>query len=293
VWVVDGLVGVIHAFQGRLSAGRRLLASSLAVSTRLGHYHMQVDATAGLAWLAAAEGAHEEAEERCAALLARWEASDDHHDALWGLRWAAGYLARRGRAGAAHGCAEALARIAAETARPEALAALAAAIGEAALAAGDADTAADQLTRAVELHRTLEVPFERAQVELRAGLALAAAGDREPALERLDEAYRTARRLGARPVAAEAAGAIAALGESVARRLGRRAAAQAEGAGLSRRELEVVRLVAVGRSNREIADRLVLSPRTVDMHVRNILRKLECRTRGEAAHRAGQLGLLP
>jgi DNA-binding CsgD family transcriptional regulator len=108
----------------------------------------------------------------------------------------------------------------------------------------------------------------------------------------LDEAYRTARRLGARPVAAEAAGAIPALGESVARRLGRRAAAQAEGAGLSRRELEVVRLVAVGRSNREIADRLVLSPRTVDMHVHNILRKLECKTRGEAAHRAGQLGLL-
>jgi DNA-binding CsgD family transcriptional regulator len=56
--------------------------------------------------------------------------------------------------------------------------------------------------------------------------------------------------------------------------------------------LEVVRLVAVGRSNREIADRLVLSPRTVDMHVRNIQRKLECKTRGEAAHRAGQLGLL-
>jgi DNA-binding NarL/FixJ family response regulator len=54
----------------------------------------------------------------------------------------------------------------------------------------------------------------------------------------------------------------------------------------------VLRLVAVGRANREIADRLVLSPRTVDMHVRNILRKLECRSRQEAAHRAGQLGLL-
>jgi DNA-binding CsgD family transcriptional regulator len=292
VWVVEGLVGVIHAFQGRPASGRRLLASSLAVSSRLGHYHMQVDAIAGMAWLAAAQGAHEEAEERCAALLALWRASDDHHDALWGLRWAAGYLARRGRAAQAHACAEALARIAAETGRAEALAALAAAIGEAALAAGDADTAADQLARALELHEALETPFERAQIELRAGLALAAAGDREPALERLSEAYRAAQRLGARPVAAEAAGAIAALGESVARRLGRRAAARAEGAGLSRRELEVVRLVAVGRSNREIADRLVLSPRTVDMHVRNILRKLECRTRGEAAHRAGQLGLL-
>jgi DNA-binding CsgD family transcriptional regulator len=292
VWVVEGVIGGVHAFQGRLSAGRRLLSSALAVAARVGHYHMQVDTTAGLAWLAAAEGAHEEAEARCAAVLALWEATEDHHDALWGLRWAAAYLARRGRAAEAGACTEALARMAAETGRAETLAALAAAIGEAALAAGDADTAADQLGRALDVQRTLEVPFERAQIELRAGVALAAAGDREAALERLVEAYRTARRLGARPLAAEAAREVAALGESVVRRLGRRAAAQAEGGGLSRRELEVLRLVAVGRANREIADQLVLSPRTVDMHVRNILRKLECRSRQEAAHRAGQLGLL-
>ena len=85
---------------------------------------------------------------------------------------------------------------------------------------------------------------------------------------------------------------MAALGESVARRLGRRAAADATGGGLSRRELEVVRLVAVGRTNREIAQELFLSPRTVDMHVRNLLRKLDCRSRVEAARRAGELGLL-
>jgi DNA-binding NarL/FixJ family response regulator len=82
------------------------------------------------------------------------------------------------------------------------------------------------------------------------------------------------------------------MGESVSRRLGARAAADANGAGLSRRELEVVRLLSVGRTNREIAHDLFLSLRTVDMHVRNILRKLDCRSRLEAAHRAGDLGLL-
>ena len=75
-------------------------------------------------------------------------------------------------------------------------------------------------------------------------------------------------------------------------RLGARAAAHADGPGLTRRELEVVRLVAVGRTNREIATELFLSPRTVDMHVRNVLRKLDCRSRVEAAHRAGELNLL-
>ena len=76
------------------------------------------------------------------------------------------------------------------------------------------------------------------------------------------------------------------------RRLGSRAAADAVGAGLSRRELEVARLVAVGHTNREIAQELFLSARTVDMHVRNLLRKLDCRSRVEAANRAGELGLL-
>ena len=66
----------------------------------------------------------------------------------------------------------------------------------------------------------------------------------------------------------------------------------AEGAGLSRREREVLRLVSVGRTNREIARDLFLSPRTVDMHVRNILRKLDCRSRVEAAGRERELGLV-
>lgn len=85
---------------------------------------------------------------------------------------------------------------------------------------------------------------------------------------------------------------MVALGESISRRPGRRAAADATGAGLSRREVEVLRLVAAGRTNREIAGELFLSPRRVDMHVRNLLRKLDRRSRLEAAHRARELGLL-
>jgi DNA-binding CsgD family transcriptional regulator len=253
---------------------------------------MTVDTTANLARVAAAEGDDHEAAQRCRSLLAHWKDSEDHHYSLNGLRWGAGFFARRGDLTAANACASVLTTIASKTGHPDALAALAYAIGETALAEGDHDTAADQLAHAARLLRAVELPFERAEVELRAGIALAAAGEREAALERLSHSYRTARKLGARPLATQAAREVAALGEPVLRRLGPRAAADADGAGLSRRELEVVRLVAAGRKNREIASELFLSPRTVDMHVRNILRKLDCRSRVEAAGRARELGLV-
>jgi DNA-binding NarL/FixJ family response regulator len=291
-WVAEGLVGSIAAYRGRLGPARRMLASSLATAQRVGHFNMTVDTTAALAWIAAAEGADDEAARRCRELLDRWERSEDHHYVLRGLRWSAEFLASRGDLAGAHDCSAALSRIAAATGHADALAALAHAIGEIALAEDDPATAAEQLGRAVEVHRSLDVPFDRAEALLRAGVALAAAGERGTALERLEEAYRIARRLGARPLAGRAAREVAALGESVAGRLGARAEADARGGGLSGRELEVVRLVAVGRTNREIAQELYLSPRTIDMHVRSILRRLGCRSRVEAAHRAGQLGLL-
>ena len=291
-WVCEGLLGVIHGFQGKLGSARRMLGSSLATSGPLGHFHMWVDATAGMAYVAAADGAEDEAAEHCRALLERWEESEDHHFCIWGLHWAAGFLARRGDRAGVHVCAEALTSIASATGHAYALGALARAIGETALLEGDNETAVEQFARAVEIHRGLDVPFERAQVELRAGVALALCDERELALERLGGAYRTARKLGARTLASEAAREVAALGESVTGRLGARAGTDAEAAGLSRRELEVVRLIAVGRTNREVAQELFLSPRTVDMHVRNILRKLDCRSRVEAAHRAGELDLL-
>jgi DNA-binding CsgD family transcriptional regulator len=252
---------------------------------------MTVDTTAALARVAAAGGDSAEAAERCRALLARWERSEDLHYALPGLRWGAAFLASIGDRAGAHACAEALTAMASASGHPDALAALGHAIAETALLDGDAESAAEQLMRALEIHRDLDLPFERAQIELRAGAALAAVGERDLALERLGDAYRTARRLGARPLAAAAAGEVARLGESVAGHLGPRAADDATGAGLSRRELEVLRLVAVGRTNREIARDLFLSPRTVDMHVRNILRKLDCRSRVEAAGRARDLGI--
>jgi DNA-binding NarL/FixJ family response regulator len=292
VWVAEGLLGAIHAYEGRFSSARRMLTSCRTAASQARHYNMTIDSTAALARVAAADGADDEAREHCRSLLTLWEQSDDRHYAISGLRWGASWYASRDDANGVNECTQALSLIASQTGHADALAALGSAIGESALLDGDATTAAEQITRAFEQHADLDMPFERAQIELRAGVALAAAGERELALERLTGAYRLARRLGARPLAAEAARAVTQMGESVSRRLGVRAAAHTDGAGLSRRELEVVRLLSVGHTNREIAHDLFLSPRTVDMHVRNILRKLDCRSRVEAVRRATDLGLL-
>lgn len=73
---------------------------------------------------------------------------------------------------------------------------------------------------------------------------------------------------------------------------GPRASTLENPAALTARELEVLRLVAAGCRNAEVATELVLSRRTVDHHVSAILRKLQVRTRGEAAAEAARLGLL-
>jgi DNA-binding CsgD family transcriptional regulator len=74
---------------------------------------------------------------------------------------------------------------------------------------------------------------------------------------------------------------------------GPRPATAANPAGLTRREAQVLQLLATGLSNAEIAARLGLSGRTVDNHVSAILRRLGVRTRGEASAQAERLSLRP
>ena len=73
---------------------------------------------------------------------------------------------------------------------------------------------------------------------------------------------------------------------------GPRVGTRRNGAGLTSREVEVFDLLADGLRNAAIAERLFLSPRTVDHHVSSILRKLSVGSRGEAVAAAAELGLL-
>jgi DNA-binding CsgD family transcriptional regulator/tetratricopeptide (TPR) repeat protein len=120
-----------------------------------------------------------------------------------------------------------------------------------------------------------------------AALALSRTGD----VGAVRRAHAELLRLGARPLAAMVARELREKGVRDVPR-GPRAATRANEAELTRRELEVLGLVAEGLRNADIAERLFLSPRTVDHHVSAIRRKLGSRSRGEAVAAAARLGLL-
>jgi DNA-binding NarL/FixJ family response regulator len=186
----------------------------------------------------------------------------------------------------------ALARIASATGQPEALPALAHALGEITLLDSDPQQAVQQFKQALDLLRDVAVPYCHAGTQRRAGIACAAANQRDAAVVNLANAYRTARKLGARPLATRIAQALEALGEPLVEHLGSGAAGRFRSGDLTRRQREILQLVAEGQTNAEIARALVLSPRTVEMHVANILATLDSRSRAEAVRRATELGLL-
>ena len=129
--------------------------------------------------------------------------------------------------------------------------------------------------------------YEVARSRYRLGETLLGAGERNEAEQELRAAYGTAVQLGARPLQHEVA-ALARRGRLDLPGVRREAGPSA----LTPRELEVLRLVAAGLTNRQVGGQLFMSEKTASVHVSRILAKLGVSGRAEAAARAAQLGLL-
>src|SRR5205823_4449585 len=145
------------------------------------------------------------------------------------------------------------------------------------LADGDPLAALEPLHRACSVWQELKVPYEAARARALRGRALIASGETDAGEQELRVARAALERLGA---SAASAGipADAALSVSFP-------------AGLTTREAEVLRLVASGKTNRDIAVELVLSVHTVSRHVQNIFAKLDVSTRAAATAYAFEHGL--
>jgi DNA-binding NarL/FixJ family response regulator len=137
------------------------------------------------------------------------------------------------------------------------------------LAGGDPDAALVALRRAWHAWQDLEAPYEAARTRVLAGLACRALGDEDTALLELEAARGVFAHLEARPdlAALDSLAGVAARGATH---------------GLTERELQVLRLVAAGKSNHAIAVDLFLSDHTVRRHLQNIFRKVGVSSRAAA-----------
>ena len=164
--------------------------------------------------------------------------------------------------------ADEMTRIADEVGAPLLTAMAGRANGAVLLAEGDPGAALAALRASWTTWHALDAPYEAARVRVLIGLACRELGDRDSAAMELDAAREVFQNLGARPDLARLAG----LDEGAA----------APAGGLTAREIEVLRLVSAGKTNRAVAAELVISEKTVARHLSNIFDKLGVSSRAAA-----------
>jgi len=168
-------------------------------------------------------------------------------------------------------------RLAGERRRPSTIARLARVRGRIEAALGHREDAAEAFARALEHIEPLEMPYERALIEFAQGQFLRRNGSRRAASEQLTRARETFAELSARPALARCERELVACGLKPTRR------GSDEQPGLTPQEQAVARLVATGRTNREVAAELLLSVKTVEVHLTRIYAKLGVSSRSQLA----------
>lgn len=144
--------------------------------------------------------------------------------------------------------------------------------------AGDIERASVLLRKASEALEAIPMVFDAARVRRQLAGRLADLGDREGALEELRTVHEVFALMGAEAELSKTRGMFRELGVRPPSRV------VGEGVeGLSPRELEIARLVVGRKSNKAIAKKLGISPRTVSTHLSNVFQKLNLTSRGELA----------
>jgi DNA-binding CsgD family transcriptional regulator len=152
-------------------------------------------------------------------------------------------------------------------------------LGDAAALAGERTAARGYYVRALDSASKIRFRPEVALIHLRLGELLVEEGEGSAAFEHLNVAIPELRNMKMQPGLERAL----ALGQNVAPAVGKAPARVSASDGLTAREREIARLLAAGRSNRGIADTLVISEGTVEVHVKHILSKLGFRSRAQVA----------
>jgi DNA-binding CsgD family transcriptional regulator len=264
-------LALISALQGREDECRSHAAQALELATARGLGYQSALAEWALARLDLGLGRPAEALARLAELAAAGPGSSHPFVKLVSAPELVEAAVRAGQSAAAQGALLEFERFARDAAPPWALALVARCRGL--LSAGDA--AERHFLEALRRHGESARPFDRGRTELVFGEYLRRDGRRKQARAHLRSALDAFERLGAGAWAERARAELRASGET-ARRRSPTAIDQ-----LTPQELQITRLVAEGATNKEVAARLFLSPRTIDYHLRKVFTKLGISSRAE------------
>jgi DNA-binding CsgD family transcriptional regulator len=266
------------ARQGAEAECRALSAEALGLCERLGTRLHEVWVLEGRAMLELGLGAAGRALgelERQQQVLQECELTDADLSPLPELVDA---LLRLGRRAEAEACAAEFAARAVAKRGSWSLARAARAEG---LVAEDLDDAAERFERALQHHLRTPDLFETARTQLVYGERLRRSGSRVRAREQLRPAAEAFQRLGARPWAERARAELEATGETVRR------GDPSTRDELTPQELQIALLLAEGRTTREAAAALFLSPKTIEYHLRHVYLKLDIHSRDELRDAVG------
>jgi len=284
VWMM-ALVHAVAAFplagRGKWDRARFHTEAAADAAAALGPAADLTWAAVARARLAIARGRYEDAATALgpvADLAARGPALEEPGIQPWRTLYAEA-LVRLGRLDEAEAALTPLEALAAERERHSSLLAAARVRGSLEAARGRSREAQEAFEAGLVHAAAIDMPFERALLEDTYGRLLRRAGERRQARERLERAEQTYARLGAEPYLHDVSRELAACGLKPRRRS---SGNQLE---LTPQELAVARLVAVGRTNREVAAELVVSPKTVEYHLAHVYVKTGVRSRTELAAR--------
>ncbi len=287
-----GVCGAISLYRGETRSARKYCQMALDEALREKSLPKEMICTWSMAMIEQMEGNTERAQNDYLRILTLRDNLEDTHDALPMLVSAASFFAENRLDQELMRCVKAVSEMAAATGNGEALGTLAFVLGENALLLGEPEEATLQFRQAVEHFKRVEIPLELLKAELRTGVAFLQTRTPEAGLDHLRNAYRIARNLGCRPLGESAADLLKKMGETPEESRNPTSPRRIERGGLTTRQLEIARLIARGLTNKEIAAELFLSPRTVEMHVANLLNRLDSRTRAEAVKKVAEMGIL-
>ncbi len=271
--IASGALAGVSAWRGQANACRALSAAALSSARQVGDSYHEAVAHQALALLALGAGRPEVAIVELEPLARRWAASSVVEPSV--VRFVPDLIEAYLMAGNPAEGALWLGRftqIAREADRTWAMAACARCEGLLA----DSDGFDDPFRRALELLEPSALALDRARTQLAYGERLRRRGRRRDARTQLRAAHHTFAAVAAAPWQARAAAELRATGEQMADEV-------APLPELTPQELHIALLVAEGKTNKEIAASIFLSPKTVEYHLANTFRKLDIHSRAELA----------